>query len=100
MNEGRVYLVYIYLTMYAIINFDKVLLLINLCCTSTYLCCLPVDILETFLAPAGLSADSPRPPSLPLEPEDVFLLVFVWVGLSECLMSEDLTVILFSTGFI
>jgi len=24
MNEGRVYLVYIYLTMYAIINFDKV----------------------------------------------------------------------------
>ena len=57
-----------------------------------------MDILETFLAPAGLSADSPRPPSLPLEPEDVLLLVFVWVGLSECLMSEDLTVILFSTG--
>ena len=48
-----------------------------------------MDILETFLAPAGLSAGSPRPPSLPLEPEDV-LLVFVWVGLIECLLSEDL----------
>ena len=58
-----------------------------------------MDILETFLAPAGLSADSPRPPSLPLDPEDV-LLVFVLVGLSDCLMSEDLNVMLFSTGFI
>ena len=57
-----------------------------------------MDILETFLAPAGLSADSPRPPSLLLEPEDVLLLVFVWLSLIEFLMSEVFTVILFILG--
>ena len=59
-----------------------------------------MDILETFLASAGLSAGSSRPHSLPLEPEDVLLLFFVWVGLSEFLMSEVLTAILIYTGFI
>jgi len=56
----------------------------------------PCGHTNTILAPAGSS----RPPSLPLEPEDVLLLFFVLVGLSDFLMSEVLTAILIYTGFI